>query len=368
MGFEVTPVMESRGHEMVVLGTDPETGLRAIVAIHSTALGPALGGTRMYPYPSEEEALRDALRLSEGMSLKSAAAGLDLGGGKAVIIGDPARDKTRALLREYGRLVHRLAGAYITAEDVGTTADDMLAVAETTGWVSGLPRSVGGSGDPSPLTARGVVAAMRAVATHLWGSADLADRRVAIQGVGKVGAELARMLAEAGARLLVSDVDEEAARRIAAETGGSWLEPDAVMGAECDFLAPCALGGVLNDATIPTLGCAAVVGSANNQLAEHRHALMLAGRGILYAPDFVVNAGGVINISVEFGVNGYEPDVARCRVDAIESQMSSILVEAGARGITPTEAATEIAQERIDRARAAKSARLRGLTAARASR
>jgi leucine dehydrogenase len=171
-----------------------------------------------------------------------------------------------------------------------------------------------------------------------------------------------------GARVLVSDVDEEAARQVAAETGGSWLEPEAVMNAECDMLAPCALGGVLNDHTIPKLRCAAVVGSANNQLAEDRHALMLAERGILYAPDFVVSAGGVINISVEFGVNGYEPDVARSRVDAIESQMSSILVEAGARGITPTEAATEIALERIERARADKSVRLRGLTAVRASR
>ena len=354
MGFEVMEAMQSMGHELVALGTDSDTGLRAIVAIHSTALGPALGGTRMYPYPHDEAALDDALRLAEGMTLKSAAAGLALGGGKAVIIGDPARHKTPALLRAYGRLVDRLGGAYITAEDVGTTVEDMLAIADTTRWVSGLPQAAGGSGDPSPLTARGVLAAMRAVATHLWGSADLADRRVAVQGVGKVGLALAHMLARVGARVLVSDLDGEIARRVAAETGGSSLDPDEVMSAECDVLAPCAMGGVLDDHTIPTLRCAAIVGSANNQLAEDRHALLLAERGILYAPDFVVNAGGVINISVEFGVNGYEPEVAGARVDAIESQLASILTEADARGLTPSEAATELATKRIDRARSAR--------------
>jgi leucine dehydrogenase len=361
------PAMESRGHELVVVGADSDTGLRAVIAIHSTALGPALGGVRMYPYPSEEEALQDALRLSEGMSLKSAAAGLALGGGKAVIIGDPSRQKTPQLLREFGKLVDRLGGAYITAEDVGTTVDDMLSIAETTGWVSGLPRSAGGSGDPSPMTARGVVAAMRAVAKHLWGLADLTDRRIAIQGVGKVGAELARLLAEVGARVLVSDIDERAARQVAAERGGSWLEPDEIIGTECDILAPCALGGVLNDDTIPALGCEAIVGSANNQLAEDRHGLMLAERGILYAPDFVANAGGVINISVEFEVTGYEPDVAWARVDAIESQMLFVLEQGGVRGLTPTEAATEIALERIDRAHAATSARRPGRATARAT-
>lgn len=361
------PAMESGGHELVVLGTDPDTGLRAVIAIHSTALGPALGGTRMYPYPSEEAAMEDALRLSEGMTLKSAAAGLDLGGGKAVIIGDPGRHKTPDLLRAYGRLVDRLGGSYITAEDVGTTVEDMLAVSETTEWVSGLPRSTGGSGDPSPLTARGVVAAMRAAALHLWGSVDLADRRVAIQGVGKVGAELARMLTAAGARVLVSDIDDEAARQVAAESGGWLLKPDEVMSVECDILAPCALGAVLNDETIPTLRCTAIVGSANNQLGDDRHAAMLADRGILYVPDFLVNAGGVINISVEFGPNGYDSEVAEARVDAIESQVSSVLVEAGARGLTLNEAATEMALERIDGARSTKSSRRHGLTTARAT-
>ena len=302
------------------------------------------------------------------MSLKSAAAGLALGGGKAVIVGDPSRHKTPALLRSYGRLVHRLGGAYTTAEDVGTTVEDMLAVAETTGWVSGLPRAVGGSGDCSPMTARGVVAAMRAVAAHLWGSADLTGRRVAIQGVGKVGAELSRILTEAGARVLVSDIDDEAARQVAAETGGSRLGHDEVMSAECDFLAPCALGGVLNDDTIPTLRCAAIVGSANIQLDKDRHAPMLAERGIHYAPDFVVNAGGVINISVEFGVNGYRPEVAGARVAAIESRLSSILVAADARGLTPTETATEMARERINRACSEKLAERPGLTTARSSR
>lgn len=351
MGFEVMQAMQSRGHELVVLGVDPDTGLRAVIAIHSTALGPALGGTRMYPYPSEVAAFDDALRLSEGMSLKSAAAGLNLGGGKAVIIGDPGRHKSENLLRAYGRLVHRLQGAYITAEDVGTTVEDMLEVAETTRWVSGLPRSVGGSGDPSPLTARGVVAAMRAVAKSIWGSADLGGRRVAIQGVGKVGAELARMVAAAGGQVLVSDIDRQAAQQVAAELDGTRLEPDQILTADCDLLAPCALGSVLNDATIPTLRCRAVVGSANNQLAQARHASMLAERGILYAPDFVVNAGGIINISVEFDEGGYNPRVAEHRVDAIEDRLSSILVEAEDRGLTPAAAATDMARERIERAR-----------------
>ena len=363
MPSEVMSAMESGGHELVVLGTDPETGLRAVIAIHSTALGPALGGTRMYPYPSEEAAIEDALRLSKGMTLKSAAAGLALGGGKAVIIGDPGRHKTPDLLRAYGRLVDRLGGSYITAEDVGTTVDDMLAVSETTGWVSGLPRSVGGSGDPSPLTARGVVAAMRAVAKRLWGSADLVDRRIAIQGVGKVGGELARMLTAAGARVLVSDIDDEAALQMVAETGGRLLQPDEVLSAECDLLAPCALGAVLNDDTVPTLRCAAIVGSANNQLGEVRHAAMLADRGILYVPDFVANAGGVINISVEFGVDGYEPEEAKARVDAIYSHVSSVLVEAEVRGLTPNETATRMALERVESARSSRH----GLSTARAT-
>lgn len=343
--------LASGGHELVVMGTDPEVGLRAIIAIHSTTLGPALGGTRMYPYRSELAALEDALRLSEGMSLKSAAAGLALGGGKAVIIGDPGRHKSGDLLRSYGRLVERLQGTYITAEDVGTTVEDMLRVAETCRWVSGLPRSAGGSGDPSPLTARGVIAAMRAVSASLWGTSDLGGRRVAIQGVGKVGEELARMLTEVGADVLVSDIDRQRAQRIAGDLDAVWLEADEISSADCDVFAPCALGGVLNDTTIPGLRCRAVVGSANNQLAEERHAGVLAERGILYAPDFVVNAGGIINISVEFDEGGYAPEVAEQRVDAIEGTLLSILAEAESRGITPAEAAVEMARDRMTRGR-----------------
>lgn len=357
MGCDVIPEMESGGHEMVVFGTDPETGLRAVIAIHSTALGPALGGTRMYPYPNEEAAVNDALRLAQGMSLKSAAAGLDLGGGKAVIIGDPAHRKSPELLRAYGRLVDRLGGSYITAEDVGTTVDDMQTVAASTKWVSGLSRASGGSGDPSPMTARGVVAAMRAVATHVWGSAELADRRVALQGVGKVGAALAARLAAAGADVLVSDIDDEAARRVVATTGATYVEPDEVLSVPCDILAPCALGSVLNAATIPALKCAAVVGSANNQLAETRHADTLADHDILYVPDFLANAGGVINISVEFEPDGYDPDVAEKRVDAIEGHVAAVLAEAGVRGMTPNQAAAQMAVERIARARATEDRR-----------
>ena len=273
------------GHEQVLFAMDADSGLRAIIAIHSTALGPALGGTRFYAYASEEDALADALRLSRAMTRKNAAAGLDLGGGKGVILGDPRREKGERLLRAYGRAIDSLGGRYITAEDVGTRQADMEMIARETAFVTGTGQDAGGSGDPSPATARGLLAAMRGVARFLWGGApELAGRHVAIQGVGKVGGGLARLLAEAGARLTIADVNEEALRAVAAELGAEVAGAGAIHATACDLFAPCALGGSLTAQTVPELRCAAVVGSANNQLADDAIAVDLTEREVLLRP------------------------------------------------------------------------------------
>ncbi len=334
-------------HEQVLFGSDQESGLRTIIAIHSSALGPALGGTRFYPYESEEAALTDVLRLSKGMTYKSAAAGLDLGGGKAVIIGDPSTMKSERLLRAYGNIVASLGGRYITAEDVGTTPADMAMISRETEWVAGLPAELGGSGDPSPATARGVMNAMRAVAEYLWDSEDLEGRTVAVQGVGKVGANLVERLTKAGASTVVADVDQAALDAVASAHGSAIVGLDEIYEVECDFFAPCALGASLNARTIPRLVCAAVVGSANNQLEVDEDADRLVARGITYAPDFVVNAGGIINVAV--GIGGYEVRRAATAIDNIQVAVADVLRTASDRGINPHLAAVEVAQERIDR-------------------
>ncbi len=333
-------------HEEVLFGYDHVSGLRTIIAIHSSALGPALGGTRFYPYASEEQALEDVLRLSRGMTYKSAAAGLDLGGGKAVIIGDPRTMKTERLLRAYGNIIDSLDGRYITAEDVGTTPTDMAMISRETQWVAGLPAELGGSGDPSPATARGVINAMRAVADHLWGTEDLHERHVAVQGVGKVGANLVERLAKAGATTTVTDVDDDALRLVAESFGSNIVGLNDIYDVECDIFAPCALGASLNAETIPRLRCAAIVGSANNQLATDGDADRLAEAGILYAPDFVVNAGGIINVAV--GIGGYEVRRAATAIDNIQVAVSDVLTAAKEHGINPHDAAVRVAQERID--------------------
>ena len=258
--MDVFAAADEGGHEQVLFARDGESGLKAIIAVHSTVLGPALGGTRFYPYDSEEEALADALRLSRAMTRKNAAAGLDFGGGKGVIIGDPRAIKSERLLRAYGRAVDSIGGSYVTAEDVGTTIADMETIARETPYVTGTARDAGGSGDPSPTTARGLIAALRGAARSLWDSPDLAGRHVAIQGVGKVGGAYARLLAEAGARLTIADVNEEAVRALADELGAAVADPAAVHAAECDVFAPCALGGAINPATCPN--CAAPPSSA----------------------------------------------------------------------------------------------------------
>jgi leucine dehydrogenase len=333
------------GHEQVLFGHDKVSGLRTIIAIHSTALGPALGGTRFYPYETEEAALEDVLRLAKGMTYKAAAAGLDLGGGKAVIIGDPRTDKSERLFRAYGRIVDSLRGRYITAEDVGTTTADMDMVRKETRWALGNSVVMGGSGDPSPVTARGLYAAARAVAQKLWGTSDLAGRRFAVQGVGKVGSAFVQLLIEARAQVVAADAYPSALDAAVENYGCAEASLDEIHRVECDFFSPCALGAGLNENTIPELNCAAIVGSANNQLATEKDAQRIADRGILYAPDFVVNAGGVINVYDE--LHGYSKTRALFLVDSIYDATMRILDTAEAEGINPNEAAERIAETRI---------------------
>ncbi len=335
--------------ERVVHAVDDDSGLRAVVAVHTTAPGPAVGGTRFHPYPSGACAAIDALRLAEGMTLKAAAAGLPVGGGKAVIAGDPARLRSPALWRAYARVVDMLDGAYYTAEDVGTTVADMAALRRHTPYVLGVPDSGGWDGDPSPLTARGVVAAMRAAVEAEGGCAGLGGARVVVQGVGKVGGAVAGLLAAEGARLWVSDADPARALAIAAATGAAALEPDAALGRPCDVLAPCALGGILRPDTAPALRCRWVVGSANNQLSDDSVAERLAERGIGYVPDFIANAGGLIAVAGQ--LNGWDPEGVGERVDEIGDTVRELLDEAAARGETTLASARRRARARVAAAR-----------------
>ena len=334
------------GHEQVVLCQEPDVGYRAIIALHSTVLGPATGGTRLWRYASTADALADALRLSRGMTYKNAAAGLALGGGKAVILAPEGPVDREQLFLAHGRAVHRLGGRFITAEDVGTTPADFMVAARETAWVAGID---GRGGDPSPWTGRGVLAGILACARHRWGAASLAGRTVAIQGCGNVGADLARRLHAAGARLVLCDVDAARATALATELGAATVSPDAIFDVAADLFAPCALGGVLTDATIARLRVAIVAGAANNPLATDRHAVALAARGILYAPDFVINAGGVISGSVALLGETHEAMVRR--VDGISDTMDAILAESAREDITPLRAAERRAEAALATAR-----------------
>ena len=340
--------------EEVVFFHDAASELRAIVAIHSTALGPALGGTRFYPFKTEEDALRDVLRLARGMTFKSAAAGLDLGGGKAVIMGDPKRIKTEALLRAYGRFLESLGGRYITAEDVGTTGEDMDMIRRETRYVTGVSPAMGGSGDPSPVTAWGIYKGLLACAEEAWKDPSLAGKRIAVQGVGKVGYHLCMHLAEAGASLVVADVDVDAVARAVREFGVETAEPDKIHAEECDIFAPCALGAVIRDDTIPSLKCRVVAGAANNQLAAPEHGEQLAELGILYAPDYIINAGGIINVADE--LRGYDRDRAMRKVEGIYRTLRQVFSMARERGISTSRAADVFAMQRVEQV-----SRLRGI-------
>lgn len=335
------------GHEQVVFGRDDDTGLRAIIAIHSTRLGPSLGGTRFYPYADEAAALTDVLRLSKAMAYKAAAAGLDLGGGKAVIIGDPATDKSEALLRAYGRLVESLGGRYVTACDVGTYPADMAVVARETRWATGADPVEGGSGDSGVLTAYGTFVGLQACAEEVWGSPSLRDLHVAIQGVGKVGRRLAQYVHEAGGRLSVADTNEQAVAWCAEQFGGEVVPVDKIHAVDADIFSPNALGAVVNDDTVGDLRCRVVAGAANNQLAEPRHAVALQDAGVLYAPDYVINAGGVIQVADELHAGGYSAERARARAAGIGDRLRTVFALARSEGITTADAADRFAERRM---------------------
>lgn len=338
---------ERDGHELVVFAADREAGLRAIIAVHSTDLGPSLGGTRMRPYVDEEAALVDVLALSRAMTLKNAAAGLDHGGGKAVILGDPAVDKTPAMLAAYGRAVEALGGRYVTACDVGTTPADMITVHDQTRWATGRPADVGGAGDSGVLTAHGVEVAMHAAAAHRWGSAELARRHVVVQGLGKVGRRLARSLLDQGATVTVADLDDRAVEA-AVDAGARAVDPDRVLAVDADILSLNALGGVLDDTTIPGLRVEVVCGGANNQLADPgRDARALHDAGILYAPDYIVNAGGVIAVSNELHPDGYDDDRARHSTDRIGDTLRAVFAAADDQDTSTEVAARALAMARI---------------------
>ncbi|GGM20160.1 MULTISPECIES: Glu/Leu/Phe/Val family dehydrogenase [Micromonospora] len=345
--FASTDDPGSTGHEQVVFCQDTQSGLRAIIGIYSTALGPALGGTRFYPYASEQAALADVLDLSRGMAYKNALAGLDLGGGKAVIWGDPDRVKSEALLRAYGRFVESLAGRYYTACDVGTYVADMDVVARETRYVTGRSVEHGGAGDSSVLTAWGVFQGMRAAAEHVWGDPTLRGRRVGVAGLGKVGRHLTGHLLDDGAEVVATDVSPRAldwARRTHPQVT---LVDDAaaLVAADIDVYAPCALGGALDDDTVPALRAKVIAGAANNQLAHPGIEKLLAERGILYAPDYVVNAGGVIQVADE--IEGFNFDRAKLRATRIYDTTREILRLADAEGVPPAVAADRLAERRM---------------------
>ena len=339
--------MAREGHEQVMFFRDKTGLLKSIIAFHDTTLGPAMGGTRMYPYATEDEAVIDALRLSKGMTLKSGAAGLHYGGGKGIIWGNPGTDKNELLFRAYGRFIQGLRGRFRTGTDVGTFSSDFVKLLPETGYVVGLPVEYGGSGDTSILTAYGVFLGIQACVTQVYGKKDCQGLVVAVQGVGKVGSKLCRHLKDAGASLIVSDVRRDSAEKVAAELGARIVEPDAILSSPCDVLSPNALGGVLNHKTIPSLKCKIVCGGANNQMETSEDAPLLWERGILYGPDYVVNAGGVIQVADE--LDGYNYDRCKAKVEMIPSLLAQIFTTSREQGIDTDKAATLLVEERIAR-------------------
>ena len=335
--------MHAMGHEHILFCNDHATGLKAIIAVHNTVLGPALGGTRMWMYQNEQEALTDVLRLSRGMTYKNAISQLNLGGGKAVIIGDAKTMKSEALFRRFGQFVNTLAGSYITAEDVGISPADMVHVSKETKHVVGLP---GKSGDPSPVTAFGVYMGMKAAAKHQFGSDSLAGKKVAVQGIGHVGAYLVEHLVAEGARVTITDINETALQQLSAKYGVSVVAADNIYDVDMDIYAPCALGATVNDATLARLNCSIIAGAANNQLKEEaKHGRILMDRGIIYAPDFALNAGGVINCFSE--VEGLSLEWAKQKAQEIYTTIDHILIRSQKEGVPSYQVANQMAEERI---------------------
>ncbi|AUS87405.1 leucine dehydrogenase [Lysinibacillus sp. YS11] len=349
--MEIFKYMEKYDYEQLVFCQDEASGLKAVIAIHDTTLGPALGGARMWTYASEENAIEDALRLARGMTYKNAAAGLNLGGGKTVIIGDPFKDKNEEMFRALGRFIQGLNGRYITAEDVGTTVSDMDLIHEETNYVTGISPAFGSSGNPSPVTAYGVYRGMKAAAKEAFGSDSLEGLKVSVQGLGNVAYKLCEYLHNEGAKLVVTDINQAAIDRVVNDFDAIAVAPDEIYAQEVDIFSPCALGAILNDETIPQLKAKVIAGSANNQLKDSRHGDYLHKLGIVYAPDYVINAGGVINVADE--LYGYNRERAMKRVDGIYDSIEKIFAISKRDGIPTYVAANRLAEERI--ARVAKS-------------
>lgn len=351
--MEIFKYLEKYDYEQLLFCQDKQSGLKAIIAIHDTTLGPALGGTRMWTYASEEDAIEDALRLSRGMTYKNAAAGLNLGGGKTVIIGDPRKDKNEEMFRAFGRYIQGLNGRYITAEDVGTTVEDMDLIHEETDFVTGISPAFGSSGNPSPVTAYGVYRGMKAAAKEAFGTDSLEGKVVAVQGVGNVSYNLCRHLHEEGAKLIVTDINKESVARAVESFGASAVNPDEIYGVDCDIYAPCALGAVINDQTINQIRAKVIAGAANNQLKESVHGDQIHEKGIIYAPDYVINAGGVINVADE--LLGYNRERALKKVETVYDTIERV-IEIAKRDQIPTyKAADRMAEERIARMRNSRS-------------
>ena len=335
------------GHEQIVFCNDEDTGLKAIIGIHNTVLGPALGGTRMWAYQSEWDALNDVLRLSRGMTFKSAITGLNLGGGKAVIIGDAKTQKNDELMRRFGRFVDSLSGKYITAEDVGMETRDMDVIREVTPHVTGISESNGGAGNPSPITAYGVYMGMKAAAKYQFGTGNLAGKKVLVQGVGHVGETLVKHITDEGGQVIINDINIQRLEELSKKYGANVVLGNDIYGLDVDIYAPCALGATINDATIHQLKAKVIAGAANNQLADEvKHGLMLKERGIAYAPDFLINAGGIINVYAE--LEGYGKDEIIRKTENIYNTTLDIFTLSEKENITTHRAAFNIAQNRID--------------------
>ncbi|MHC9085781.1 Glu/Leu/Phe/Val dehydrogenase dimerization domain-containing protein [Luteimonas sp. RIT-PG2_3] len=337
--------LETYGHEQVVFCHNKDAGLKAIIAIHNTVLGPALGGTRMWPYRTEQDALDDVLRLSRGMTYKNAVAGLNLGGGKAVIIGDPAKDKSEALFRAFGQFVDSQGGRYITAEDVGIDVNDMEFVYRETQYVTGVHQVHGGSGDPSPFTAYGTLQGLMATLNKKYGDEEVGKYSYAVQGLGHVGMEFVKLLKERGAKIFVTDINAERVERAVSEYGVEAVAPDEIYDVDADVYSPCALGGTVNEKTLDRLKAKVICGAANNQLASNAIGDEVQKRGIVYAPDYAVNAGGVMNISLE--IDGYNRERAMRMMRTIYHNLGRIFEISEREGVPTYQAADRLAEERI---------------------
>lgn len=345
--MSVFEMIKSLGHEQIVFCNDEKTGLKAIIAIHNTILGPSLGGTRMWNYKSEEEALNDVLRLSRGMTYKAAVAGLNLGGGKAVIIGDSSKDKNEILFRSFGKFVDSLAGKYITAEDVGTSVKDMEWVRMETKYVTGISPSLGGSGDPSPVTGYGVFVGMKACANHLWGSDSLSGKKIVVQGAGKVAFYLTEHLVKAGAEIYITDIDENRLKFVSEKLKVNVIKPNEVFDVPADIFSPNALGAIINDDTINKLKVKIIAGGANNQLAvESVHGAKLKERGIIIAPDYVINAGGLINVANE--LEGYSQERSLKQAEGIYDVIKKVFEIAEKENILVFQASAKLAEKRMN--------------------